>query len=162
MKLKNNYLLLSLSSLLIISSCLYRKDFSEKVILFKQVNESTDLEVDFKITRFWQMNFEDKTFITQDFSSSSFDRILDSVKVLNYVNDIKPQFNDYVEYAFVKYKKNKHNDTVYFDGHSKWWIIQEGNIKQYNEEKEKMKSKLQYAYPIFRDCTPSSGEIINR
>lgn len=155
MKLKrSNYYLLFI--ILILCSCVERKNSKnqEKVILYKQVNESTDLEVDFKIKRFWQMNFEDKTFVTQDFSPSSFSRILDSVNVLTYVNDKRPQFNDYVEYAFVKYRGNKKNDTVYFDGRSKWWVIKEGNIKQYKDIPQKMKRKLQYVYPIFRNCSP--------
>ncbi|GAB0157657.1 hypothetical protein CHRYSEOSP005_29370 [Chryseobacterium sp. Alg-005] len=156
MKFKNNFLLFFLLTLL--SSCIERKNLNskEKIILFKQVNESTDLEVDFNIKRFWQVNFEDKTFITQDFMSSSFDRILDSLNVLTYVNNKKPQFNDYVEYAFVKYKSNKNNDTIYFDGRSKWWVIQEGKVKQYKDVKEKMKNRLQYIYPIFRDCSPAT------
>ncbi|TXF79320.1 hypothetical protein [Chryseobacterium sp.] len=72
------------------------------------------------------------------------------------------KFDDYVQYAFVKYKTINLNDTVYFDGRSKWWIIKEGNVEQYHDEKEKMKFKLQYFYPIFRDCMPISDPNLSK
>ena len=154
MKFKNKFLVFLLLATLL--GCIDRINigYQDKVIVFKQINESTDLGVGYNVKRFWQVNFEDKTFITQDFSPSSFDRIVDTVNGLTFVNSKKPEFNDYVEYAFVKYKSSKKNDTIYFDGRSKWWVIKDSQVRQYIDKKEKMRDSLQIIYPIFRDCSP--------
>lgn len=156
MKLKSSLLILSLVSVLIYVSLAGKKNmvYKEKVTLFKEVNPATDLGVGFKIKHFWENNFEEKTFITQDFKLGSFNDIMDSVKTLPLINNKQPIFNDYVKFAFVKYNPDAANDTLYFDGTKKWWIIQNGKTFQYNDKKENIKYNLQYFYPIFRDCPP--------
>jgi len=145
--------------LIFFSSCTERNRFTrqeqqEKIILYRQASKETDKDIDFKISEFWKGNFEDKTFITQEFDPYVYNKILDSIHTFDFINNQKPQFNNSIEYAFINYKKNKTNDTIYYDGLEKWWIIKNGNIKQYQDKNKKFKKTLQMFYPIFRNCSP--------
>lgn len=147
---------LSILLILIILSCkTYNVDYNNsnpKVILYKQATIADDAGFSFNKKNFWKSNFEENTFIYQIFADNQYKNIIDKVKKMHIVAYTGPEYYNSVDYAFVVEEKNKKNDTVYYDGYSRWWLKENGKEILYEDKDAKLSKDLRLDYPIFRSC----------
>jgi len=138
----------------IIFSCSARKDNDNKeAILYKQSTSANDASFSFEKKLFWKINFDENSFIIQKFSKENYLEINEKIKTFKFIDDSTPEYYNNVDFAFVLYNKNKKNDTMYYDGYNKWWIVEQGKTTQYRDEKNYFTDKLKMVYPIFRNCS---------
>lgn len=155
--MNKNISILLFSLYLFINSCSSHsatKEDAELVILFKQESIASDAEFSFEKKYFWKDNKENNTFITQNFTLLNYNDIIKSVKESKFVGNYSPEYSNHVIYSFILYKNEKGlNDTIYYDGYSKWWIISNKKELQYEDNEGKLSDKLKRFYPIFRNCS---------
>lgn len=147
MKLKSKLCIVSVFCLFACKS-VKNKNSQDHVILYKQVNYGK-AEIGFSAKAFWTINFEDHTFITQRFGVSTYQNFLQKLKTSKKLD--KDPIIDGVDVAIVYYKNDNKNDTLYFDGYNKWWVIENGKTEEYESSYEYIDT-LRLYYPIFRDC----------
>lgn len=127
---------------------------SNSVILYKQVSISDDADLSFEKKYFWEDNKKNNSFITQNFSILNYTDIINLVQKLELVGNESPEYSNHIIYSFVLHKNNKKlNDTIYYDGYSKWWIISNKKQSQYEDRTGKLSDRLKKNYPIFRNCS---------
>ncbi|PJJ66399.1 hypothetical protein [Chryseobacterium geocarposphaerae] len=102
---------------------------------------------------FWKINSDENTFVTQKFSKIDYLEINAKIKTFKLIGNNTPEYYNNVDFAFVLYNKNKKNDTMYYDGYNKWWIVEQGKTTQYEDEKNYFTDRLKMVYPIFIKCS---------
>ncbi len=136
----------------LILSC-SKNTFSEnenRILLFKSVQPISAINLN--LEKFWEVNSEEKTFVIQELFPHHFQQIRDSVVNLKMIKSTQEiDYNDFVRYAIVNYKKEK-NDTLYFDGFNKWWILNNGILNEYVDEDNSLTELLKNNLVIFNDC----------
>ncbi|MXS72655.1 hypothetical protein [Chryseobacterium binzhouense] len=136
----------------IIFSCSIRKDSNEEVILYKQSTSANDASFSFEKKLFWKINSDENSFIMQKFSKANYLEINTKIKTFKFIGNNDPEYYNNVDFAFVLYN-NKGNDTMYYDGYDRWWVVEKGKISQYQDEENNFGDKLKMIYPIFRNCS---------
>lgn len=87
----------------------------------------------------------------------NYNDIIKTVKESRFVGSSTPEYSNHIIYSFIFYKNDKgSNDTVYYDGYNKWWIISDKKSLQYEDKKGELSDKLKKFYPIFRNCPYSN------
>ncbi|AZA88154.1 hypothetical protein EG349_15805 [Chryseobacterium shandongense] len=138
----------------IVFSCSTRKDSeSKEVLLYKQSTSANDASFSFEKKLFWKINSDENSFVMQKFSKVNYLEISQKIKTFKFIGNDTPEYYNNVNFAFVLYNKNKKNDTLYYDGYNKWWIVEQGKTTQYEDEKNYFTDKLKMIYPIFRNCS---------
>lgn len=138
----------------IVFSCSMRKDNeSREVILYKQSTSANDASFSFEKKLFWKINSDENSFVMQKFSKINYLEINEKIKTFKFIDNDTPEYYNNVDFAFVLYNKNKKNDTIYYDGYNKWWIVEHGKTTQYQDENNYFTDKLKMVYPIFRNCS---------
>lgn len=138
----------------IVFSCTMRKEIEDKeAILYKQSTDANDASFSFEKKNFWKINFEDNSFVMQKFSKIKYAEVNQKVKTFKFISNNSPEYYNNVNFAFVLYDRSKENDTMYYDGYNKWWIIEKGKTYQYEDDKNFFTEKLKMFYPIFRNCS---------
>lgn len=132
-------------------SCVNLYTTKEKTLIYKSI--SPDSRTVFNTTKeFWEENFRDKTFIIQDIFPHHYTQIKDSVLKMNYKGIVKADlFYEDIIYALVRYDKIG-NDTIYFDGFNKWWLVNKNNLNFYVDDDYSFTDLLKRNNSIFSNC----------